>query len=82
MVFCGVVAADFLQMHAVQMNHAPAALTPQQEAVMGMPRLGAVLVERPLLRGHFMDKPLLGQLVQLAVHRGKPHGEAAVPQLV
>ena len=67
-VFGGQMAADLLQMLTVQMDHPAAALTPQQKAVVGMPGLGAVLVERPLLRGDLMDQPLLGQLVQLAVN--------------
>ena len=54
------MTADLLQMLTVQMDHPAAALTPQQKAVMGMPGLRAVLVERPFLRGDLMDQPLLG----------------------
>ena len=76
------MTADLLQVPAVQMDHPPTALTPQQKAVMGMPGLGTVLVERPLLRGDLMDQPLLGQLVQLAVNGCQPYGETAVPQFL
>ena len=76
------MTADLLQMLTVQMDHPAAALTPQQKAVMGMPGLRAVLVERPFLRGDLMDQPLLGQLVQLAVNGCQPYGETAVPQFL
>ena len=76
------MTADLLQVPAVQMDHPPTALTPQQKAVVGMSGLGTVLVERPLLRGDFMDQPLLGQLVQLALHCGEAPGEAALAQVL
>jgi len=81
-VFGGQMTADLLQVPAVQMDHPATALTPQQKAVMGMPGLGTVLVERPLLRGDLMDQPLLSQLVQLAVNGCQPYGETAVPQFL
>ena len=47
-----------------------------------MARLRAELIQRPLLGGDFMDQPLLGQLVQLAIHCGEAHGEAALAQVL
>ena len=58
-----------------------ALFTLQQKAaalVMG----GAVLIVSPLIRDYFVDKALLGQTLQLPVHRGKPHLLALGMQLL
>ena len=74
------MAADVLQVPAVQMDHSATALATQQKAVVGMSGLGTVLVERPFLCCDLVDQSLLGQLVQLTVNGCQSHGETAVPQ--
>ena len=82
MVFGGEVLADLLQVGAVQVDHPAAALAPQQKAVVGVARLRAELIQRPLLGGDLVYKPLLRQPVKLTVHRGKSHGQPLMPQIL
>ena len=78
-VVCRQVAAELLQMGAVQMDHASAALAPQQKARPGA-AVDTELVQRPFSRVHPVDAAHRLQPLQLAVYGGQPHRALVPPQ--
>jgi len=59
MMLRGQMLVKFLQMDAVQMDDAAAALAAQQEAVAALLGVGAVLIQRTLLGGDLVDMAAL-----------------------